>query len=448
MHRSSPAAELGLPAPTDSVFADAALRDVYAQFINQLDFTGDCSAILSNPYQLSLESTPATLAGATAWLDALDPSAKAKLLLVAVLSRPFDASVLWPGDKPRFIDDELVALEWVNLKAPSLAEGRQSIALNLDALLARLGRNADAAVKKLIEQIPQRASVSTLSSGFVGDQPGNYAYQMWQVARWSVEWNVVFAVVDVERNHGYPFPWLLGFCRADNAERNFVALLREGSERYDMGFYSTNGSVFGEWQFAKLALTDDPDGERPAWNVVDALLPMEAPAIQSLLQAHVQGSLGDLILRLKKIMLSADEAELGSQNLAELLNTAHAGTSLDALEAFLAVRIDEGQEQYAKEQERLEKLREERLLPFRPTIDVWAKAFAGPGPRHDESVFDWQFREKHIRRYMENHVIEHGELPHGQKDFGRVRSGYKSSAFVGIVDFDALARLAPRHGAT
>ena len=100
------------------------------------------------------------------------------------------------------------------------------------------------------------------------------------------------------------------------------------------------------------------------------------------------------------------------------------------------------------EQERLGKLREERLLPFRPTIDAWVKASSGPGPAHDESEGDWRFRERYIRRYIEDHVIEHGELPRGQKDFGRVRSGYKNSSTVGLVDFDDLARSTPRRGVT
>ena len=200
--------------------------------------------------------------------------------------------MLWPADKTRFIDDELVALEWANPEGASLADGRHSIALGVDTLLAPREPDADAAVEKLIKQIPRRTPVSTLSSEFVGGQPGNYGYQMWQVCRWSVGWNVVFAVTDVGRNVGYPFPWLLGFCRGDSPERNFVALLREGSQRYDIGFYSTYGTVFGDWQFAKLVLTADPDGEGgAAWDVIDTLLPIEAPGTQSLLRVLAQDSL-------------------------------------------------------------------------------------------------------------------------------------------------------------
>jgi hypothetical protein len=99
-----------------------------------------------------------------------------------------------------------------------------------------------------------------MSAEFIGGQPGNFDYQLWQVVEWCNDWAVVYGLTDAG-NQAYPFPWLLGFIRSDDAERNFVELLALGASQFDAGFYCTMGSVVGDWPLAEAALPANEFGE-------------------------------------------------------------------------------------------------------------------------------------------------------------------------------------------
>jgi len=159
---------------------------------------------------------------------------------------------------------------------------------------------------------------------------------------------VVFGVTDAGYNEGYPFPWLLGFCRRDSLERNFIALLREGSAQYDIGFYNTYGRVTSRWPIAELALVVGEDSEQPDWRTIEWLLEMNDESLRKLISDHTQDvPLPEFVMRVRDLRDSAEGLDLPDTSLRGLLERAQADGSLDVLEA----RLEEWVEAQAEREE-------------------------------------------------------------------------------------------------
>jgi hypothetical protein len=187
----------------------------------------------------------------------------------------------------------------------------------------------------------RRAPIASFWSEFIGGQPGNFAYQMWQVARWSDDYAVVYAISDLA-GQGWPFPWILGFVELAAVERSFIKFLRAAGQMYDIGFYASSASVEGDWPLATVALTgsDDLDGF-PDWGVVDSLLSLEAEEIRALMDESALLGSADVLDRVSALLRQAIDAGLEGQDIKSLLTKADAGWSLDLLEDFLERCADE-----------------------------------------------------------------------------------------------------------
>jgi hypothetical protein len=328
MKNSSAWSELGLPAPRASEIRDVALRGLYEQFVGQLQIVEGGRVIVSDPYALSVD-TDEISESMQDWYASLDQENRNKLLLLSIVCRPFEASSLWPNTGSRLVDDEDFRLLWADPSTASLAENLKGIPFGLSTLQDRRRAIAEPGLKRLIDRVPTRTPIETLSSEFMGEQPGNYAYQMWQVARWSDQWAVVYGVTDAAKAEGYPFPWLLGFCRLDDLERNFVQLLHEGWKRFDIGFYYTYGRVTGSWKLAKLALVSDDGNEGADWDAIDELLTLDDKRLGHVLAADRES--GELLSQVTAIRDYADGTDRGELSLEQLLDQVGKRTSIRKL---------------------------------------------------------------------------------------------------------------------
>jgi hypothetical protein len=324
---------LGMPIRDAAGLSDSVLRDEYARFAEQLAVVADGSVVLSSPYQLSVQ-TEGIAKSAGRWFAGLSEQDRCRLLLLSIVTRPFDSTKLWPDARSRFGNAEIVALLFSNENPQSLAEHDGGVPYGVSTVEGRKRLVSEPELKALYERLPSRAAIETLSAEFIGGMPGNYGYQMWQVARWTEEWAVVFGVTDASRDEGYPFPWLLGFCRTDPLERNFIALLREGSSRFDIGFYNTYGRVTSRWPLAELALVVDEDSEKPDWETIEWLLEMDDEGLRRLIRDHTRDvELSEFVMRVRDLRDSAEGLDLQETSLLGLLERAHADGSLKVLEA-------------------------------------------------------------------------------------------------------------------
>jgi hypothetical protein len=343
-------------------------------------------------------------------------------------------SIVWPNDRSRFIDDPVVAL-FFGAPTISLAEGTSGVPFGIDVLGERRRVFNDPGMKQLLDSISPRSAIETLTSEFIGAQPGSYAYQAWQVSNWSREWVVVYGVSDAAHDEGYPFPWLFGFCRRDHSERNFITLLREGASHFDWGFYSTYGKVLGQWRLSGMALSVSDDDEQPRWDLVDQLLSLDDSSLASVLVEGPEDQ-EDFLSRIDAIIEGAEEAGYDEDvSLADLLDKAGGQRSLQAIEE----RLPAWQRDYDAQVEREDAERQEKLLPFKDALELWITVAAGPHPRSWITGIGWGVRMRHIRAYLETYVLEHGELPTGSHDLGRTKM-YNLSA--GVIDFDDIAQRA------
>jgi hypothetical protein len=325
--------EIELTLPDRGSIKNAEIGQEYSRFIDQLQVAADGNVIISDPYFFSVDIDGIS-ESVGRWLEALTQAERNKLLLLSLFSRSFDSSCLWPEGRPKFVDDPVVQLFFSHPDLPSLAEGASEPPLGLDSLPNRRKVLNDPGLKSLLDLVPVRSPIETISSEFVGNQPGNYAYQMWQVSDWNEDWAVVFGVDDAGYANGYPFPWLLGFCRRQDLERNFVTLLNEGSEKFDAGFYSTYGKIESKWKLAILALTAHADYAGPQWDLVEKLLTLDGNVLETFYQDCEDSHLG-LLDRLREILNSADEAGLGELSFAELIDKAGGKPSLLSIEEKL-----------------------------------------------------------------------------------------------------------------
>lgn len=328
MSTQSPAGTLGLAR----TISDPELSAHFGRFVRQLRFAADGSVVISDPAMFAVPVTEELGQSPHSWYESLSPSSQSSLLLLSVLCRPFDPN---PKGVATLLDDEAFRMFWPSPRTASLAEGAD-LSFGLGTLRGRRLALSEADLRELIEHLPRRAPIETLATAFMGG-PGNYVHTMWQVARWSADWTSVYCVTDGRYESGYPFPWLLGFCRSDAVERNFVNLLREGSSQFDAGFYATYGVVRNEtrWRLAKLAVIMDEDADYAPWAVVDDLLSLDDNAMDEVLRQCDTKKTLSALERLRMIRSGAEEAGLDDLSLAQLLMRAEAGTSLGKLGEFL-----------------------------------------------------------------------------------------------------------------
>jgi hypothetical protein len=335
---------LGLPRLYNAGFTDRVLQDEYARFVEQIEIVADGRVILANPYQLSVKAEGIGKSAAR-WYAGFCEQDRCRLLLLSIVAKPFDPTKLWPDAQSRFGEDEVVELLFGNDNPQSLAEHRGGMPYGISTVEGRKLVLTEPTLSALLEWLPSGAAIETLSSEFIGAMPGNYGYQMWQIAQWTGDWAIVFGVTDAGWNEGYPFPWLLGFCRRDSLERNFIALLREGSARYDIGFYNTYGKVTSRWPIAELALVVDEDSEQPDWPTIEWLLELDDESLRRLIRDHTRDvELPEYRLRVRDLRDLAEQLDIEDVSLRALMERAHADGSLAVLEA----RLEEWQEAQAK----------------------------------------------------------------------------------------------------
>lgn len=332
-----PATLLGLPSPSARVIRDDEMHTVYESFVGQLELVADAKVILSNPYELEIEASK--LGEMTKdWRSELPRREWKKLLLLSLISRPMDASGLWPDDRRKFTDSELVNLFWPTPNRLSLSDAKGEIPFGVGTVEGLLEAVADPGLSQLFAQIPLRKEIISMSAEFVGGQPGNYDYQMWQIAQWSENWAVVFGITDAAKE-SYLFPWVLGFIQTDDAQRNFVHLLYEGTERFDPGFYFSYGTVYSDWFLAELALAGGDDGVD--WEMLLLVLSLEDSVIESLLRDEEIYEPNPLTARLRDLDDMVDMAELGQMSIYELVQMVGTGSSLSDIEKYLEKVADD-----------------------------------------------------------------------------------------------------------
>lgn len=410
---------LGLPSP-DTVVTPG-VREQYRRFLEQLVPVHEGAVVLSDPYFFALETDGIT-DSVEAWLRSIMPEARARLLLLSILCRPVEPAAAVSSMENRFIDDPVIAGFFRRSKI-SLAEGTSGVPFGISELSERRKASADPGLQALLELIRPANAIETFKAEFIGGQPGNYAYTSWQIAHFSAEWAGIYTITDAAYHEGYPFPWLLGFCRKADLERNFIELLREGLNRYDLGFYFSQGRVTGRWGLARLALAgvDDLAEGLPCWRVLDELLALDAPTLAAVLE---QGPVDNIafVERLKAILDAAYEAGFHREPcLGELLALASPSPSLVAVEQ----QLPEWQEAYeagadAREQARRAAAadRQAQLAPFRKRIDAWVGVAAGPRSESTNARTAYAIRASHIRAFIEAYALEHGALPEGVHDIG------------------------------
>jgi hypothetical protein len=328
---------LGLPSPANSEIRDEEMLFVYESFLNQLELVANAKVILSNPYELEINSNTLS-AQKIDWRTDLSRKECKKMLFLSLISRPMDASTLWPKGQPKITDAELFNLLWPTPNRLSLSDAKGEIPFGVETLPGLIETLSDPGLARLFAQVPSRKEVITISAEMVGWQPGNYDHQMWQVAKWSTNWAVVFGVTDAG-GEGYSFPWLLGFICTDDMERNFVSLLYEGTKRFDPGFYYTDGHVFSHWLLARLALAGCDGGVD--WETVLDLVPLEDSVLEALIGFEEDPENNRLIRRIIALDDLTNSAELGELSVAELIQMVGKGSSLSQIEQYLVRAIDE-----------------------------------------------------------------------------------------------------------
>lgn len=326
MNVNTAARILGLGDLAGDQVVDPVLRSACRHFVDQLELVADGRVILSNPYELSARSElfSGDIEDFQAALTATD---QATLLLLSLVSRAFDVKALGRKASRELLDDEMFQLFWAQRRGFSIAEGAPGVPAGLDSVQGWRLTRSEPVLSHLLELVPKAAAIETLSSAFIGSQPGNYSFQMWQVARWSDDWAVVFGVTDAGAEYGYPLPWLLGFCRLDRCERNFVALLREGSARFDGGFYNTYGRVKGNWRLAQAALRIKDDEEVQDWELMNDLTALADNDLASVFNV-AKGDRVGVLGRVAAARALAEEAGLDGLSLQELFSKAGTGPSL------------------------------------------------------------------------------------------------------------------------
>ena len=397
------------------------LEAIYQNFLSQLKIARDSRHISSDPEFFSIE-TDGIAESVQNWKDNLSQGDKDKLLLLSILCKPFDVSCLTSSEDDRFIDDE-----WINHffvpHSVSLSEDTTSLPFGIGELDELRYIKTVPALNELRERTPKSSKLNTWNFEFIGG-PGNYAYQSWQIANWSDDWAAVYSITDGGHTDGYPFPWLLGFINKDALETNFVALLRANPP---WGYYFTYGRIDGPWSLVTVALTACEDMEGPDWDLVDALNDLTEQELSRLMEDN-PCSTHDIIYRLQELRNEAYDAGIEEDSFLRDMFSKAGTASIDFVERILPW----WQTTHDLELEELKEAKEEALGEYRDLIEPLVKVIVGPKPRGN-MAFGWGDRASHVRKYIENHVLAHSELPTGIHNLGAT-SNYKLE--MGTIDFD------------
>jgi len=392
-----------------------------SDFVSQLKISSDGNHISSDPEFFSIE-TDGIAESVQNWKDNLSQGDKDKLLLLSILCKPFDVSCLTSSEDDRFIDDE-----WINHffvpHSVSLSEDTTSLPFGIGELDELRYIKTVPALNELRERTPKSSKLNTWNFEFIGG-PGNYAYQSWQIANWSDDWAAVYSITDGGHTDGYPFPWLLGFINKDALETNFVALLRANPP---WGYYFTYGRIDGPWSLVTVALTACEDMEGPDWDLVDALNDLTEQELSRLMEDN-PCSTHDIIYRLQELRNEAYDAGIEEDSFLRDMFSKAGTASIDFVERILPW----WQTTHDLELEELKEAKEEALGEYRDLIEPLVKVIVGPKPRGN-MAFGWGDRASHVRKYIENHVLAHSELPTGIHNLGAT-SNYKLE--MGTIDFD------------
>jgi hypothetical protein len=213
--------------------------------------------------------------------------------------------------------------------------------------------------------------------------------------------------------------------------------LREGADRFDLGFYLTYGAVRGRWRMAKMALSLFEGEEQPRWDLIDQLLDLDDELLYSVLDEGPDDP-RDFLLRVSAIMEGAEEAGFRQDiSLAALLDKAGGERRLATVEE----RLPGWQSDHEVRVAQVEAERQQKLLPFAKVLESWPAAAVGPHPGGMNAGMGWSIRKSHIRSYLEQFILAHAELPSGLHDLGRA-SAKGLGINVGVIDFDQAAQRA------
>ena len=103
-----PLESLGLPDPDEIRNTDPELAACYRGLVGTLQPVDAGQALTVDPYQLSVGgNSRGTIAD---WYATFSSADRAKLLLLSIFSRPLDPATLWPCDRPKLIDEEIMEI--------------------------------------------------------------------------------------------------------------------------------------------------------------------------------------------------------------------------------------------------------------------------------------------------------------------------------------------------
>lgn len=423
---------LGLEEAVQAI-GDLELRNEFERFLDQLERVAEGKVILSDPYALDVDTNLAKRS-LDEWFANLTPADERKLMMMSLLTQPFDVSTLWPADRRRFIDSFPATLCVVPPDPLSVSEGLDMIPFGVRTPKGRRAALADPGLARLMRVLPRKAPIETLSGEFISDAPGMYGYQMWEVAQWSEDWAVIYTVGDDSEPE--LFPRILGFCCRDDLEHNFISLIAEGCKRFDMGFYYTFGTVYSAWELARQLLHVADGLEEPDWESFEELRALDDDLQAALLREEARHGRGELLERIRSIRASAEELGLGALSLAELLHKAGGSPALARVER----KLPEWEHEIDEELEQLEARRQVVLQPYKELIHEWVDALSGPPATSYATGIARTIRRGRIADYIQNYVLENGAMPTGRHDLGRTTN---PSVRVGVIDFDEVAS---KHG--
>lgn len=366
---------LDLPLPGESGIQDQAVAGEYDEFIKQLKLCSEGRVILSNPY-FFYSSVEGLVDSYTNWFESLSTQELDRYLLLSVLTRPMELEGIW-DDTLRFIEMPIIKELFTDQEPTALTERAIGIPYGRHTVAGRRRVQSDYGLRQMLEKLPDKAPIAIMNGEFIGNMPGNYSYQSWQVTHWNEEWCGVFSMDDGGCDEGYPFPLLLGFCRSEDLERNFIRFLYEGCCHYDIGFYNTYGKVYGTWLTACFALRVEDDYESPRWNLINWLVTLDKEKFHDILLPYADKDLLALIPRLEVLVdeilpqadmedLSAAElfAQLGREKTLAQVEVELMGRCPDYFEEELKIIDSKGEYQpYTK------RLRCDRFRP--PWADEW-----------------------------------------------------------------------------
>ena len=232
------------------------------------------------------------------------------------------------------------------------------------------------------------------------------------------------------------FPRILGFCRTDHLECNFISLLQEGSRRFSSGYYSTYGTVHSVWQLARQALHIAEDDESTDWGAYEELMALEECVRAALLREGDEHGTGELLARIRSIHVSIEERCGRGLILAEIITKAGGEPALAAIEQ----KLPEWELAFEEEEVRIDAARRVVLRPHKKAVDEWVNVLIGERATSLAAKLARSHRRLLITRFIEDYVIQNGAMPVGKHEVGRATQGM--GAHIRVIDFDDVAKKA------